>query len=202
MTKTAPLIAAAFTLACLVAPARADDITDQLEAARKAYEAGDLRSAAQTLQFTAAAIQEKINLSLLDLLPAPLEGWAADEPEAQSGGMAAMIAGTTLTRRYHREDGAEVEVTITADSPLLSMMTMMFTNPMLLQSNPGTRVYTHAGHRGTVQHEPDSKRWEINLMLGGNVLIQVVGSNVEGREVVEQYLKALDLQAVQQAFSG
>ena len=48
----------------------------------------------QTLQFAVAGIQEKINLALLELLPAPLEGWNADEPQAQSAGMAAMFTGT------------------------------------------------------------------------------------------------------------
>jgi hypothetical protein len=190
------------SLAAASAPLPADEVTDQIDAARQAYEAGELRSAVQTLQFAVASIQEKVNLSLLDLLPAPLEGWSADEPQAQSGGMAAMIAGTNLSRRYYREDGAEVEVSITADSPLLPMMTMMLSNPMMLQSSPGTRVYTHEGRRGTIQHEADSRHWEITLMLSNNVLVQVSGSGVEEREPVESYLKAMDLAAVQKAFGG
>ena len=167
------MIAALGLAAAFIAPASADEVTDQLNAARKAYESGELRSAVQTLQFAVASIQEKINLSLLELLPEPLDGWNADEPQAQSGGMAAMIAGTNLSRRYYRDDGAEVDISITADSPLLSMMTMMLSNPMLMQTDPGTRVYTHGGQRGMIKHEKDSDVWEISLMIGGKIMIQV-----------------------------
>jgi hypothetical protein len=197
-----PIIAALGLAAAFIAPASADEITDQLNTARKAYESGELRSAVQTLQFAVASIQEKINLSLLELLPEPLDGWNADEPQAQSGGMAAMIAGTNLSRRYYRDDGAEVDISITADSPLLSMMTMMLSNPMLMQTDPGTRVYTHGGQRGMIKHEKDSDVWEISLMIGGKIMIQVTGRGIKDQQDVEAYLEAIDLAAIEKTFSG
>ena len=197
-----PMIAALGLAAAFIAPASADEVTDQLNAARKAYESGELRSAVQTLQFAVASIQEKINLSLLELLPEPLEGWNADEPQAQSGGMAAMIAGTNLSRRYYRDDGAEVDISITADSPLLSMMTMMLSNPMLMQTDPGTRVYTHGGQRGMIKHEKDSEVWEISLMIGGKIMIQVTGRGIKDQQDVEAYHEAIDLAAIEKTFSG
>jgi hypothetical protein len=196
------MIAALGLTAALAAPALADEVTDQLNTARKAYESGELRSAVQTLQFAVASIQEKINLSLLELLPEPLDGWNADEPQAQSGGMAAMIAGTNLSRRYYRDDGAEVDISITADSPLLSMMTMMLSNPMLMQTDPGTRVYTHGGQRGMIKHEKDSDVWEISLMIGGKIMIQVTGRGIKDQQDVEAYLEAIDLAAIEKTFSG
>jgi hypothetical protein len=186
----------------LAAPASADEITDQVDAAVKEYEAGELRKAVQTLQFAVASIQEKINLELLKLLPEPLEDWQADEPQAQSAGMAAMIAGTNLTRRYFRDDGSEVEVSIMADSPLMPMMTMMLSNPMMMQTNPGTRVYSHDGQRGMIQHEKDSDRWEISLLVANKILVKVDGSGLKDQESVEAYLKAIDLDAVQKAFGA
>jgi hypothetical protein len=179
----------------------ADEVTDQLDEARKAYEAGELRNAVQTLQFAVASIQEKINLDLLKLLPEPLAGWQADEPQAQSAGMAAMIAGTNLTRRYFRDGGGEVEVSIMADSPLMPMMTMMLSNPMMMQTNPGTRVYTHGGQRGMMQHEKDSDKWEISLLVGGKILVKVDGSGLQDKAPVEAYLEAIDFDAVQKAFA-
>jgi hypothetical protein len=196
------MIAALGLAAAFIAPASADEVTDQLNAARKAYESGELRSAVQTLQFAVASIQEKINLSLLELLPEPLDGWNADEPQAQSGGMAAMIAGTNLSRRYYRDDGAEVDISITADSPLLSMMTMMLSNPMLMQTDPGTRVYTHGGQRGMIKHEKDSDVWGISLMVGGKIMIQVTGRGIKDQQDVEAYLEAIDLAAIEKTFSG
>jgi len=197
-----PLAATLTLAATLCTPARADEITDQLDAARQSYDKGELRAAVQSLQYTIAGIQEKINASLLELLPEPLAGWTAEAPEAASAGMAAMIAGTTLTRHYQREDGAEVEISITGDSPFLSMMTMMLSNPMLMQADPSTRVYTHGGRRGMVKHEKDTEKWEISLMGNGNVLIQVTGTGMKDKADVEAYLKAIDLDAVEKAFAG
>lgn len=200
-TRYQALIATMSVAAAMAAPIRADEITDRLEAARKAYEQGELRGAVQTLQFIVAGIQEKINLSLLELLPPPLADWQADAPEAQSAGMAAMIVGTNLTRRYRKDDGAEVEVSIMADSPLMPMMTMMMSSPMLMQTNPATRIYTYGGHRGTIEHENDSDRWEIKLLVAGKILVEVSGSGVKDKDSVEAYLKAMDLAAVEKAFA-
>lgn len=202
MTKSTALIAAMTLALSLATPAGADDITDQLDSARTEYDAGELRKAVQSLQFAVASIQEKINLDLLRLLPEPLEGWQADEPQAQSAGMAAMIAGTTLTRRYSRGDGAEVEISIMADSPLMPMMTMMLANPMMMQTNPGARIYNHKGQRGMIQHEKDSDRWEISLLVDNKILIKVDGSGLTDQEGVETYLKAIDMDAVQKAFGN
>lgn len=202
MTSFKPVFATLAITAALSTPLQADEITDQIDAARASYEDGALRAAVQTLQFAVAGIQEKVNLSLLELLPEPLEGWNADEPQANSAGMAAMIAGTNLSRHYYREDGADVDVSITADSPFLSMMTMMLSNPMMMQTDPGTRIYTHAGRRGMIKQDRNENSWEISLMGNGNVMIQITGTGNGGKEMVEEYLNAIDIDAVEKAFAG
>ncbi len=66
---------------------------------------GDLRGAVDTLNFAVAAIQEQITQGLLKLLQEPIAGWQADPAESESGGLATMITGTNLSRRYFRDDG-------------------------------------------------------------------------------------------------
>jgi hypothetical protein len=195
-TLTAGLALTAFLSSAL----QADEITDQIDAARKSYESGELRASIQGLQFAVAGIQEKVNLALLQLLPEPLEGWNAEDAKATSAGMAAMIAGTNLTRHYFRDDGASVEISITADSPFLGMMTMMLSNPMMLQTDPGTRIYTHAGRRGMIKHDRDDTSVEISLMGNGNILIQVSGTGIDN-ETADSYLEAIDIDAVEKAFA-
>lgn len=202
MTRSIPPIAAMSLALSIAFTAGADDITDQMDTARAEYDSGKLRKAMQTLQFAVASIQEKVNLDLLKLLPEPLKGWRADEPQAQSAGMAAMIAGTNLTRRYFRDDGAEVEISIMADSPLMPMMTMMLSNPMMMQTNPDARIYSHNGQRGMIQHEEGSGSWEISLLVADKILIKVDGSRLPDRQSVEAYLKAIDLDAAKKAFDG
>jgi len=182
-------------------PLLADDIRDQLDAARAAYERGELQTSVQGLQFVIAAIQEKVNQSLLKLLPEPLPGWTAEDAQATVGGMASMIVGTSLSRHYQREDGASLEISLMANSPLLPMMTFMMSNPLMVQSDPDSRIYTYAGHQGIILQKHDPNGWEISLMGAGNLLIRISGTGIQKTDA-EAYLKALDLNAVKKAFTN
>jgi hypothetical protein len=203
MTPKARLVAALILpLAVLSTAPLADEVTDQLDTARKAYEAGELRSAVQALNFAAARVQERINDQILKLLPEPLEGWEAEPAQSQSGGIAAMVAGTMMGRTYRRPDGAEVELHLMADSPMMAMMTIMMQTPMLMQASQDTRVYTNRGYQGMMQHEGGSNEWEISLMVGNRILVQAKGRGLADKKPVEDYLNALDLSAVQKALTN
>lgn len=203
MTPKTRLVAAlTLPLALLATAPRADEVTDQIDTARKAYEAGELRSAMQALNFATAKMQERINDQILKLLPEPLAGWEAEPAQSQSGGIAAMVAGTMMSRTYRRPDGAEVELHLMADSPMMAMMTMMMQMPMLMQASQDTRVYTNRGHQGMLQHDDGSNEWEISLMVGNRILVQSKGRGLEDKKPVEDYLNALDLNAVQKALTN
>ncbi|WP_295408717.1 hypothetical protein [uncultured Thiocystis sp.] len=192
-------LAAALSLSGAV---MADDVTDQLESAKKAYESGELRTAVETLNFAIAKIQEQMTAGLLKLLPEPLAGWQADAGESQSGGMAAMITGTTLSRRYFREDGAEVTLSLMADSPMMPMLTMAMSMPFMMQANQDMKTYALKGNRGMLEHAADSDAYEITLMVGNRLVIQGKGSKLQDSKAVEQYLEALDLDAIQKALTN
>jgi len=201
MKQTATLLA--FTAALtLSSTASADEVTDQIDAARTSYEAGELRSAVETLNFAVSKIQEQMTASLLKLLPEPLDGWKADAPEAQSGGMAAMITGTTLSRRYFRDDQSEVSLNLMADSPMMPMLTMALSMPLMMQSNQDMKTYSLKGFRGMIEHAADSEDYEITLMVGNRLVIQGQGSHLKDSKPIEDYLNALDLDAIQQALSN
>lgn len=183
--------------------ARADEITDQIETARKAYDAGELKRAAQELQFAVAAIEQRIGDRYLKLLPAPLEGWTADEAQSQGGGFAGMFVGTSVTRRYYKTGGSEqIEISLLADSPLMPAMAMMLSNPMLIQADPESKPYRHKGYSGLLKHDPAADRWELTLLMGGRILLQAAGQGLRDRTSLDAYLDAMDLAEVEKAFSG
>ncbi len=202
MTSSRPIALALATALTLAQPALGDEVTDQLDAARKAYESGELRNAVDTLNFAIAKIQEQVTARLLKLLPEPLPGWQADAAQSESGGLAAMITGTNLSRRYFRPDGAEVNLSLMADSPLLPMLTMFLSSPFMMQADPGTKPYSLKGQRGILKHSPDSNDYEASLMVGNRILVQGKGSGLTDEKAVQQYLEALDLDAIQKAFGG
>lgn len=181
-------------LALAAAPAHADEITDQIDAAERAYVAGDAQVAIQALEFAIAQIKEQLRARQLALLPAPLPGWSADDPVSDAGGIAAMFTGTTLTRTYRNDAGASVTIGITADSPLLSMLTT------LMQASPSATPYTHAGYRGVLELHPDGTS-RLLLLVGTRIQVQVEGNGVE-RQTLEAYLRAVPLEQLEDALLG
>jgi len=186
---------------CLAGPIQADEITDQIDTARKAYESGELRTAVETLNFAVTKIQEQMTANLVKLLPEPLPGWTADAPESQAGGMAAMITGTTLTRTYRREDGTEITLSLMADSPLMPMLTMAMSMPFVMQNNPAMKTYSFKGYRGMLEHAADSTDYEVTLMVGNRLVVQGKGSRLTDSQPIEAYFEKLDLEAIQTALT-
>ena len=189
-------------LLTITAAAHADEVTEQLDTARKAYDSGDLRVAIDTLNFAVAKIRELETARLLVLLPEPLPGWQADPAQSETAGLASMIAGVNLTRRYFRQDGSEVTLNLTADSPLLPMLTMFLTSPFMMQADPTAKPYAFKGQRGLIKHDPKSSDYEVTLMIGNRILVQGKGTGLPDGAAVQQYVESLDLTAIQKAFGG
>ncbi|KAA6185656.1 hypothetical protein F2Q65_08145 [Thiohalocapsa marina] len=182
------------------APA-ADAVTEQIDAGRQAYEAGDPRGAIQALNFAVAQIEEQLKALQLQVLPAPLPGWTAEDAQSETAGFAAMIAGTNLSRTYRRDDGeASLTITITADSPMLAMMNMMMSTPLLMQADPDNAPFTFGGYRGTIQQPPDGSA-KVMLMVGSRILVQLEGRGTD-RQTLEAYLEALNLSGLEKALLG
>lgn len=194
-------LALAAGLALTLNTACADEVTDQLDAAKQAYEAGELRTAAETLNGAAEAIRAQITAGLLSLFPPPLDGWVADEAQSQSGGLASMLTGTHLSRRYVREDNAEVTLTLMADSPMMPMLTMAISMPFMMQANEDLKSFSLKGERGMMEHTPGSQTYKVTLMVGSRLLVQGEGSGLTEAAPLEQYLNALDLEAIQNALA-
>jgi hypothetical protein len=176
-------------------------VTYQIDEGKRLYEAGELRKSVETLNFAVAKIQEAITSALMTLFPEPAEGWTAEAAEAQSGGIASMITGTHLSRRYVRADGAEVTLSMMADSPMMPMLTMAISMPFVMQANEDMKTYSLKGERGMMEHTPGSQTYKATVMVGNRLLIQGEGNNLPDVAPLEQYLQALDLAAIQQALT-
>src|SRR5215468_1433746 len=116
-------LAVAFS-AVLAGAALADDVSDALEAGRKAYADGELAKAKEALGLASQLIGQKHAEAYGKLLPAPLPGWKADEVEITAVGSAAYGASSAL-RRYENPAGDQVEVQISSDSAVIAQFAAM-----------------------------------------------------------------------------
>ena len=198
MVRTAAALAAALLLGLSAVPARADEIADRLSDARSKYEAGDLGAAAQDLAIALNAIQKAQGDAYAKTMPAPPSGWTATEPTTESTAM--MGGGVSVQRTYSREDGeGEVQASVVADNPMAQGMMAMLTNPMLMASQPNTKVAKINGLDAVVEWRPDDKGGQVTATVAGRIVIQIQGSNVASAEAMTGLLKAWDLAALKKA---
>ncbi len=191
----ATLIAAPFLI---VNPIWADDITDQIQTALTAYEDKDYRTAVDELKFVTAQLEKLKNEQNQTLLPDPLDGWkveAGDNADSQMA-MAMMGGGSSMKATYLREKET-VEIEVLANSPLLSMMTMMINNPMMMASDKNIKPFRYKKSKG--MKKTDGNTTEITLVLAGQIMVKVTGENLKDEAILEQYLDAIDMAKLKEA---
>ena len=98
--------------------ARADDVTDQIDKALKAYQNHDTQTAIAALDAASSLMRQSRADVLKKLLPPPPPGWTADAAASSAVSVAMLGGGITASRAYHNGD-QRVEVQLTADLPLL-----------------------------------------------------------------------------------
>jgi hypothetical protein len=161
-------IALCAALLAAATPAFADDITDAMDQARKAYQAGNYGTAKQSLDLASQLIGQKNAEGFAALLPAPVSGWKAEEATTSAVGQVAFGA-SSASRRYENAKGENVEVQITGDSAMI----MQFAT---LLSNPGI-----AGAMGKIikvgdQRAIQTREGDVHVVVASKFLITVSGS--------------------------
>lgn len=179
----------------------ADEILDQIDTARRAYEGGEAGVAIEALNIAISQIQQQQTEAQLKLFPEPLTGWTADDAAAQATGLMAALTGKVLSRTYQQpETGAQVSITISANSPFLGFFSGLMQTPLFAQGADGLGAYVYQGYRGLLEPQ-DGGSAKLSLVIGNNILLQVEGTGGAGADILEAYLNAMDLRALEQAFT-
>ena len=182
----------------LASPVWADDISDQIQAGLKAYEDKDYKGAVDELKFVTAQLEKLKSSENQKLLPKPLEGWTVkviDTGETQMA-MSMLGGGANMKAKYLR-DKENVEIEIFANSPMISMMTMMLNNPMMMAGQKNTKPYRYKKVKGVKKTERNTT--EVTLLLAGQILIKVTGKRLKDEAVLEQYLDEIDMKKLKEA---
>lgn len=179
-----PLFVAAM-LTIAAAPGAADDVTDSLDAARAAYDAGDLTRALEELTYAQSLLQAKRTEGFTDFLPPAPEGWARAVSTDASGAMALMGGGAQAEATYTSEAGS-FTLTIVADSPMVMAMAPMLSNPMLATA-AGAKMH-RIGDRRLVEVED-----RLAALVDNRILVQAEGATVD---LMMPVVEAVDFDAL------
>ncbi len=170
-----------------------DDVLATIEQAVKQYKAGDLAGAASNVDYAAQLIRQKKSEKMKSLLPEPLVGWHAGEPNAQAMGTAVFGGGVTVSRKYTK-GASSVEVEIVSDSPVLQSVMMMLNNPMFAGAGGGT-LEMIKGQRAIVKYNKGNRNGDINIVVAGRFMVTVKGQRISRADLVA-YAAAVDYQGL------
>jgi hypothetical protein len=180
------LIPAVLALAVAATPLRADEFTDVVEDALKAYRAGDISVALEELDYATKLLNELKSESLTLYLPEPLPGWIREEADAQGAGMGmAMLGGGTAAAAAYRRGTEELTITLVANSPMVSGIGAMITGMGALTGGRPLRIQRtqFANTDGQLQGVVDNR-----------VMVSVAGNaSIEDKTA---YLEAMDFRAL------
>ena len=155
-------------LTFLSVPALADDITEAMEQARKAYQSGDLSGAKQSLDLAWQLIGQKNAEIFAALLPNPLPGWKAETPRTTAVG-AAGFGASVASRTYNNAKGNSVEVQITGDSAVVMQIATLLNNPAIA-GTMGKLICV--GNKRAIQDQDGN----VKMVINNKFLMSVDGS--------------------------
>jgi hypothetical protein len=180
LVRTAAVLALTVALAV---PACADDISDAIDQARKAYQSGDLTNAKQSLDLASQLIGQKNAESFAALLPKPLSGWKAEKAQTTAVG-AIGFGASVASRSYSNAKGDSVEVQITGDSALVMQIATLLTNPAIAGAM-GKLI--RVGSQRAIQDADGN----VKMVIGNKFLIAVDGSADAASKLA--YAQAVDI---------
>ncbi len=182
--------AALLLVGSIVSGARADDVTDQINEALKAYQNHDTQTAVAALDAAANLLRQGRADVLKKLLPAVPSGWTADDAETSAVGAAMLGGGITASRAYHNGN-QRVDVEIMADSPMLQGMAALLGSP--LAAAGGMKTVVINGRRMSYTDNDNTYM----ALVADKMIVKVEGTKDTPDATLKSFVGAIDFAAIE-----
>jgi hypothetical protein len=183
MTRLLPITLA---LALAGLPAAADEFTDTLDSALKAYKDNDITGAREDLDYAGKLLNAMKSESLAKFLPEPEPGWtkeAADD--ASATGFMGMLGGGTTAGATYKKATETLTIALVADSPMVNGLGAMFSGMSGIAGGKPVRI-----QRVQFNTTDDGLQGVVN----GKVMVSVTGdASIEDKTA---YLEKMDFKAL------
>ena len=153
----------------------AKDMPEMLAKVGELWAAADYPGCMRELKSCTALANARWTAAIREALPAAPEGWTKvapkEESQMQAGAMAALAVGVgTVVEQQYTADGKRLTATVTADSPMIGMMSMMFTNPAMLGPDKELVEY---GTDKAILDTSNANRLNLQILISGKHLVDV-----------------------------
>ena len=193
MKKYIPILTAAFLTALAPMQARADDVSDQIKEALKAYEKHDLSLTAAALDAASSLLRQQKGENLKGMLPEPMPGWTATDAESATVANAMLGGGTNVSRTY-KKDNKSLEISFIADSPMMQGLGSLITSGLMTGGD--SKLVVIDGRKVTFDKNENSY-----TTMVGKVLVSVKGRGLDDASL-RAYLKAIKFSDIEKASAG
>jgi len=186
------MLVACMLTAGLVAGAAAaeDEVLTSINEGTDFYKNGEYAEAVTSLNYAVQLIQQKKGDVLKQILPAPLDGWEAQDADSQAAGAAMFGGGVTAERRYSKGD-SEITIRMITDSPMMQGVMMMFSNPMFATADGG-KLERIGKQKAIVKYDESGKSGDLQMVVNNRFLVTVEGNDV-ARDDILAYARAIDV---------
>lgn len=175
----------------LCAPvAAADNVPGQIDAARAAYQKGDLARTAHALEAALNDIHDRLGKALAETMPPAVPGWQADPPEVQ--GLGQVGGGLAVTRAYSQHQ-ASLNASLFLDSPAVETAAALFANSAAAAAQPNTKRLKVGGEDALLRYDGTTKTGEITLVLANRVLLSIEGDNIANADALTEAAKGWNI---------
>ncbi len=138
------LSATVVAVALAAGPVVADEFTDTLASALKAYNDGDVAGARADLDYAGKLLGAMKSDMLANFLPAAPPGWskaaAAQDDDAAAGGFMGMFGGGTTASATYTKEAKSFTITLIADSPMANGLGAMISGVAGLAGGKPIRI--------------------------------------------------------------
>ncbi|RYH11798.1 hypothetical protein [Tropicimonas sp. IMCC6043] len=176
------VLAAALALATVPLASRADEVLETLDAARVAYEGGNIQQALEELAYAQLLIREMKTAGLTEFLPNPPTGWTR-EVKTDMGAAMAMFGGGVGAEATYASGKDRFNVMLMADNAMVQGFAGMLSGAGLMI---GKRV--QIGSEMFMDQDG-----ELTGLVDNRILIQARGAPVE---VMQPILGQIDFEAM------
>ena len=185
------------SLLALALPARADNVVDQLEAAKKYYLEGDINGAIGELEFVLQEIKGKVGQAYIATFPEAPAGWTAGEVSQE--GSVPGLTGTVLTRTYTQSNGSgRLEAKLMTGGGFMQGLAQMFMNPQMLAAQPNSKRVRFGKENGVVSFDPAGKSGQLMIDIAGKVSVMIEGSGLASADPMSAIAGKWDFKRVRE----
>ena len=170
-------IALVAALVCVATAAAADAVLDAIDAARSAYQAGNIQTTLDELASAQQLVREMKTAGLSAFLPEAQAGWTRSVDTDSGAGRAIFGGGVGARARYVRE-GAEFTVTLMSDNAVVQALAGLLGDIDAAVTGDTTLI----GGQAFLEQSG-----ELTGLVGKRIIVQAAGAPVEAmRPVLEK----------------